>query len=67
MNEEKIEKIYKALKRISSYQSPESLRRNSEKNYGLDYEEALEMAYENVIEEAKFAIKGIRFKSSLTP
>lgn len=53
-------RYFDALKRIASYQSPEQLRRVSEKQYGLEYVEALEMAYENVIDEAKFAVKGRR-------
>lgn len=51
---------FSALKRIASYQSPERLRRNAERNYGLPAEEAIEMAYENVLAEAKAAIKGKR-------
>ncbi len=46
---------FDALKRIQSYQTPEQLRRSAEKDYGLSYEEALEMAYENVLAEAKAA------------
>lgn len=53
-------KLHQALKRISAYQSPERLRRDSQKDWDLDYEEALEMAYENVLEEAKSVIKGVR-------
>lgn len=53
-------KLHQALKRISAYQSPERLRRDSQKEWGLDYETALEMAYENVLEEAKSVIKGVR-------
>jgi hypothetical protein len=51
---------FAALKRIASYQSPEKLRRNAIKQYGLSGEEAIAMAYENVIEEAKRAVKGKR-------
>lgn len=49
-----------ALKRIASYDSVEYLRKKSEKVYGLSVAESLEMAYENVIEEAKAAIRGKR-------
>lgn len=42
------------------YQSPDQLRRNSGKEYGLDYEEALEMAYENMQQTAKEAVRGVR-------
>lgn len=52
--------MWATLKEISKYQSPEKLRRQSEKQYGLSYEEALEMAYENVIEAAKRAVAGIK-------
>lgn len=51
---------YNTLKLIASYASPAKLQRDSEKLYGLDYEEALEMAYENVLAVAKEAIRGKR-------
>lgn len=55
--------MYLALKQISQeYQTPEQLRRNSSKQYGLDYEEALEMAYENIQQLAKDATRGISIK-----
>lgn len=53
-------RLYAALKRISKYQTPASLRRFSSRDVGLDGDEAIEMAYENVIDEAKWAIRGIR-------
>jgi hypothetical protein len=53
-------KLFVALKRIASYDRPEYLRRNSERDYGLPFEEALEYAYENIKQEAKDAIRGIR-------
>ncbi len=56
------ERFYVALKRITSYMSPARLRRDAERGYGLDPAEALEMAYENVIEEAKSALRGYRRK-----
>lgn len=49
---------FDALKRIASYQSPTSLKKIAGRQYGLDPGEAVEMAYENVIAEAKAAIKG---------
>jgi hypothetical protein len=58
--DELIARLHGALKRISAYQSVETLRRHSRRDYGLDAEEAIEMAYENVIFEAKAAIKGVR-------
>jgi hypothetical protein len=36
------------------------MRKNAERDYGLDYEEVLEMAYENLQNEAKSSCKGIR-------
>lgn len=53
-------KLYNALKRITLYDSPDKLRRRSEKDYGLPPEETIEMAYENVLAEAKAAVKGVR-------
>ena len=53
-------RMYDALKRITNYLSPDQLRRRSEKVYGLSADEAIEMAYDNVREEAKQAIKGVR-------
>lgn len=53
--------IVSVLKRINKYQSPERLRKSSEREYGLEYEEALEMAYENVLSEARDALKGARY------
>lgn len=53
-------RYFTALKVISGYQTVEQLRRNSERDWGLSFEEALEMAYDNVIFEAKQAIKGRR-------
>jgi hypothetical protein len=58
MNHE--QRYFDALKRITVYMTFEQLRRRSEKLYGLKYEEALEYAYENVIEEARRAIRGAR-------
>lgn len=57
---EKARTFYDALKRITQYDNPERLRRRAEKDYGLDGFEAIEMAYENVLAEAKRAIKGKR-------
>jgi len=52
-------RMFNALKTITRYMSPDKLRREADK-YGLEYEEALEMAYENVLQTAKDAIKGMR-------
>ena len=56
-------KLYDALKRIASYDPPERIRRAAEspRGYmGLEADEAIEMAYENVINEAASAIRGMR-------
>lgn len=47
MKPEQILKMYNALKTIATnYQTPEQIHKNCKKDYGLDYEESLEMAYE---------------------
>lgn len=51
---------FSALRTIAQYQSIAQLRRSSEKEYGLRFEEALEYAYENLLAEAKNAIRGKR-------
>ncbi len=50
----------RALARIKMYQSTNALRRDSVKDWWLDYEDALEMAYENVLNEAKQGLKGVK-------
>lgn len=42
------------------YQTPDQLRRAAEREYGVSYVEALEMAYENLQDEARAAIYGKR-------
>lgn len=49
-----------ALQRIAAYDSPERLRREGERAYGLDYPDSLEAAYENIQDEARAALKGYR-------
>ena len=58
--EDRIAHLAQALHRIRSYMTPEQLRKRCDREYGLQYEEALEMAYENVIGEAASALKGMR-------
>ena len=54
-------KMLLMLKKIArEYQTPDQLRKNSGKQYGLDYIEALEMSYENIQAEAKSIITGMR-------
>lgn len=52
--------FFAALKQITNYQSIASLRRNALKDYGINPEEAIEYAYENILETAKRAIRGYR-------
>jgi len=55
------QRYFDALKRITKYMSPERIRRDAEHNdSALSYEEYLEMAYENVIQEAHRAVHGKR-------
>ena len=50
-----------ALKKIRKhYQTPAQLRKDSAKDFGLDFDEAIEMAYENIQSEATVACKGVK-------
>lgn len=60
MPDSREQKLYDALKRITQYDSPAKINRTAGKRYGLSPEEVLEMAYENVLEEAKAAIRGMK-------
>lgn len=55
-------RLYDALKKIGKYMTPDQFRRDSGSNSGLDYEEYLEMSYENIQAEAKRATHGVRIK-----
>ena len=61
--EEDFSIMYGALDRIANrYMTPARIRSDAEKkNSALSYEEYLEMAYENIQNTAKAAIKGVRF------
>lgn len=55
--------MYNALLKISKqYMTPEQIQRSHARGKGMgpSYEEELEMAYENIQNEARFAIKGFR-------
>lgn len=54
-------RLFDALKRIQKYMTPDQLRRGA-RNIGLEYEEHIEMAYENIQAEAKRATFGMRIK-----
>ena len=54
-------RMREALRRIScDYQTPDQIRKTSERDFGLGGDEALEMAYENMRVDASEAVKGIR-------
>lgn len=61
MNEQSDEqRYYDTLKKIARrYMTPDQIRRDA-KNAGLDYDEYLEMSYENIQLDAERAIKGKR-------
>lgn len=55
------ERMRAALKRIATrYLTPAQLERDAEKRLGLSYTEALEMAYDNVRDDARMAVHGVR-------
>ncbi len=57
-------KLLDACLQISKgYQTPQQLQKNSEAEYGLDYEESLEMAYENIQATAKLASHRVKYIS----
>lgn len=60
MSIEREQRLYDALKRITQYMPPNKLRAKAGKLYGLAADEAVEMAYENVLAEAAKAIRGMR-------
>lgn len=49
-----------ALKTIKAYSSPREIRKDSLKDWGLDFEEAIEMAYENMQGEACRGCKNVK-------
>lgn len=51
---------FDALKKIRSFQTVTRLRKQAEKDWGLSFEEALEMAYENMKVIAEVALRGRR-------
>lgn len=58
---EQFNRMRSALLLISNgYQTTKQLRKDSESHYGLDFEEAIEMAYENIQTAAKQGCKGIK-------
>lgn len=58
---EQFNRMRATLKRIATgYQTPEQLRRGAEREYGISANEAIEYAYENIQQEAKRAVAGVR-------
>lgn len=54
-------RMRRALIKIGrGYQTTEQLRRSCRREFGLAFEEALEMAYENIQQEAQNAVRGVR-------
>jgi hypothetical protein len=54
------QRYFDALRKITRYQTVEQLRKHGQKDWGLPFEEVLEYSYENVIQEAKNAVRGRR-------
>lgn len=57
---EDFNKMRSALIEITNYQTPDKLRKDSENDWGVEFEESIEMAYENIQQTAKFAVKYVR-------
>lgn len=55
-------KLWIALKRITAYDAPRKMRRHSERDWGLPFDEAIEYAYENIQQEARNAIRNVRMQ-----
>jgi hypothetical protein len=54
-------KMLDACRQISKgYQTPDQLRKSSKNDYGLGYEETLEMSYENIQATALEAAKNVK-------
>lgn len=59
--DQQFNRMLRTLRRIArEYQTPAQLHRGCGKDYGLEYAETLEMAYENIQQEARSAIKGVK-------
>lgn len=55
------QRYFDALKRIATgYHKPEWFEKNATRAYGCSPEEAMSMAYENMQQEARAAVKGKR-------
>ena len=47
------------MRNFTDYVKPDQLRQSAGDDYGLDCEEGLEMAYENIQEEVKAALSDV--------
>lgn len=55
------ERMRLTLKRIATgYMTLKKIERDAEKRIGLSYKEVLEMAYENIRDDAREAVRGVR-------
>lgn len=52
-----VKKLVEAMRRISKYQDVDELRKSADEEYGIGADEAIQMAYENVLFEAHSALK----------
>ena len=60
LQQQQFDKMKAALMRISSgYQTSDQIRESCEEEYGLDFESAIEMAYDNMQFDATNALLGI--------
>lgn len=57
---EQFNMMLSALRTIKSYQSPGAIKKDRGKDWGLDAEEAIEMAYENIQATAKNSCRNIK-------
>jgi hypothetical protein len=61
VNAKQQQRIYDALRCIArDYEKSDKLIAHAQERYGLDPIEALQMAYDNIQQTAKDALKGIR-------
>ncbi len=68
MNEKHYAQMFAAQSRIGAYQSPDRLKKHSARDWGLDNgNEAIEYAYENVMDEARAGLRGVRMNKRSVP
>ena len=66
--QQRFEKLATAIRRIAAYMTPKQLQREyCRDDSGLAYAEALEMAYENIREEARAVVHLVRPRKSKSP